>query len=75
MFEQSRQAKFMVPMAVSLAWGVIFATFITLSLVPVICLVFDDIKKLYRKLYGKEERASAVTTGHKSDQETASAKG
>lgn len=51
MFEQSRQAKFMVPMAISLGWGIIFATFITLALVPVICLVFEDIKTLYQKIY------------------------
>lgn len=54
MFEQSRQSKFMVPMAMSLGWGVIFATFITLALVPVITLVFDDIRAFYVKLYGKE---------------------
>jgi multidrug efflux pump subunit AcrB len=53
MFEQSRQSKFMIPMAISLGWGVIFATFITLALVPVITLVFDDIAKFYQKLYGK----------------------
>ncbi|MDQ8200516.1 efflux RND transporter permease subunit [Pelagicoccus enzymogenes] len=54
MFEQSRQSKFMIPMAISLGWGVIFATFITLALVPVITLVFDDISKFYQKLYGKQ---------------------
>ncbi len=55
MFEQSRQSKFMVPMAMSLGWGVIFATFITLALVPVITLVFDDIRAFYVKLYGKKD--------------------
>ncbi|MBK1879933.1 efflux RND transporter permease subunit [Pelagicoccus mobilis] len=72
MFEQSKQAKFMVPMAVSLGWGVIFATFITLSLVPVICLVFDDIKQLYRKIYGSpatEEAAIAIPSGESPKQE------
>ncbi|MDQ8181222.1 efflux RND transporter permease subunit [Pelagicoccus sp. SDUM812005] len=58
MFEQSRQSKFMIPMAISLGWGVIFATFITLALVPVITLVFDDIGKLYRKLYSKDDEES-----------------
>lgn len=56
MFEQSRQSKFMVPMAMSLGWGVIFATFITLALVPVITLVFDDLRAIYQKIYGKQEQ-------------------
>lgn len=36
LFEKSTQAQFLVPMAVSLGFGVLFATFITLILVPVI---------------------------------------
>ena len=39
--EKSMQAKFMIPMAVSLAFGVIFATMITLLLVPVSYLVLE----------------------------------
>jgi multidrug efflux pump subunit AcrB len=35
LFEKSAQAQFMIPMAVSLAFGVVFATGITLLLVPV----------------------------------------
>lgn len=45
MFEQSPQAKFMIPMAISLGWGVLFATFITLILVPVNTLILDDMKR------------------------------
>jgi multidrug efflux pump subunit AcrB len=45
MFSQSTQAKTMIPMAVSLGWGVLFATFVTLLLVPVNTLIFDDIKR------------------------------
>ncbi len=45
MFEQSRQAKYMIPMAISLAWGVLFATFITLLLVPVNTMILEDIKR------------------------------
>ncbi|NET40326.1 MAG: efflux RND transporter permease subunit, partial [Cyanothece sp. SIO1E1] len=43
MFNQSTQARIMIPMAISLGWGVLFATFITLILVPVNTLIFDDI--------------------------------
>jgi hypothetical protein len=35
-------------MAVSLGYGVLFATFITLFLVPINYLILDDIKKLFR---------------------------
>jgi multidrug efflux pump subunit AcrB len=45
MFAQSPQSKFMIPMAISLGWGVIFATVITLFLVPVNYLILDDLKR------------------------------
>ena len=35
LFEKATQAQFLIPMAVSLGFGIIFATFITLLLVPV----------------------------------------
>lgn len=44
--ETSRQAKFMIPMAISLGFGVLFATFITLVIVPCFYMVVDDVKKL-----------------------------
>jgi multidrug efflux pump subunit AcrB len=43
---RSVQAKFMVPMAVSLAFGVVGATFITLALVPAGYLILEDIKRV-----------------------------
>ncbi len=44
MFEKSTQAQFVIPMGISLAWGVLFATFITLILVPICYLILEDIK-------------------------------
>jgi multidrug efflux pump subunit AcrB len=44
MFEKSTQAQFVVPMGISLAWGVLFATFITLILVPISYLILEDLK-------------------------------
>lgn len=41
LLEKSTQAQFMIPMAVSLAFGVVFATVITLLLVPVSYLVLE----------------------------------
>jgi multidrug efflux pump subunit AcrB len=47
-FETSRQARFLIPMAVSLGFGIIFATLITLLLVPCLYLVVEDVKRLFR---------------------------
>ena len=41
-FETSRQARFMIPMAVSLGYGIVFATLITLVLVPSLYLLVED---------------------------------
>jgi multidrug efflux pump subunit AcrB len=43
-FETSRQARFLIPMAVSLGFGVLFATVITLALVPCLYLIVEDLK-------------------------------
>ncbi len=42
-FETSRQARFLIPMALSLGFGVLFATVITLVLVPSLYLIIEDI--------------------------------
>ncbi len=44
--EKSVQAKFLIPMATSLAFGVLFATTISLLLVPAGYLVLEDVKGL-----------------------------
>ncbi|MCH2056470.1 MAG: efflux RND transporter permease subunit [Thalassotalea sp.] len=44
LFEKATQAQFLIPMAVSLGFGIIFATFITLILVPVNYLLVEDLK-------------------------------
>jgi multidrug efflux pump subunit AcrB len=41
--ERSLQAQFLIPMAVSLGFGVLFATLITLLLIPCGYLILDDI--------------------------------
>ena len=63
MLERSMQAAFLVPMAVSLAFGVIFATFITLILVPVAYLILEDISRMFRRLLGRAEPASVQEPG------------
>ena len=52
MTERSFDAAFMRPMAVSLAFGVLFATFITLILVPTAYLILDDLRQGARWLAG-----------------------
>ncbi|MFC1746355.1 efflux RND transporter permease subunit [Candidatus Riflebacteria bacterium] len=42
-FETSRQARFLIPMGISLGYGILFATFITLFIVPALYLALDDI--------------------------------
>lgn len=49
MFEKNVQAQFLIPMAVSLGFGVLFATFITLLLVPVNYMILDDLFGFIRK--------------------------
>ncbi|MDU0113182.1 efflux RND transporter permease subunit [Psychrosphaera aquimarina] len=43
LFEQSTQAQFLIPMGVSLGFGILFATFITLILVPVNYMLLDKV--------------------------------
>lgn len=51
--ETSLQAKIVIPMAVSLAFGVLFATVITLILIPCQYVALEDAKRLIRKWRGK----------------------
>ncbi len=44
MLERSLQARFLIPMAISLAFGVAFATLITLFLVPSLYMILEDIR-------------------------------
>ena len=46
-FETSLQARFLIPMAISLGFGILFATGITLLLVPALYLAVEDIQRLF----------------------------
>jgi len=57
-FETSRQARFMIPMAISLGFGILFATTITLVIVPCLYLMAEDVQGAIRWLYsGNREPA------------------
>ena len=47
LFETSLQAQFLIPMAISLSFGVLFATFITLLLVPAFYSILEDIRERF----------------------------
>ncbi len=51
LFETSLQAQFLIPMAISLSFGVLFATFMTLILVPGFYFILQDIKEGVTKLF------------------------
>ncbi len=47
--EKSVQAQFLIPMAISLGFGILFATFITLLLVPSLYLILEDILRPFKR--------------------------
>ncbi len=53
--ETSRQAKFLIPMAISLGFGILFATVIALLIVPCLYMVIEDCGTLKRRLTGAHE--------------------
>lgn len=46
LFETSPQAQYLIPMAISLGFGVLFSTAVVLVLVPCLYMIFEDIKGL-----------------------------
>ncbi len=59
LLEKSLQARFLIPMAVSLGFGVMFATGITLILIPSGYMILDDIHELI-------EKGKGIVTGQRS---------
>jgi multidrug efflux pump subunit AcrB len=53
LFEKSLQAQLVIPMAASLAFGIVFATIITLVLIPSLYLILDDTKRGWRRMLGR----------------------
>ena len=56
-FERSVQARFLIPMALSLAFGILFATFVILLVVPATYMIVEDLRlftaKMSRKMTGR----------------------
>ncbi|MEG3765391.1 efflux RND transporter permease subunit [Alteromonas sp. 14N.309.X.WAT.G.H12] len=65
--ETSKQAQFLIPAAASLGYGILFATVITLLLIPALILINEDI----RRLLGKGISIIRRRTGGENDHITA----
>ncbi len=64
-FFSTGQAKFLSPMAISVVWGLSFATILTLVLTPCLYAILDDLKGLARKVLGFGATApEGVAPGH-----------
>jgi multidrug efflux pump subunit AcrB len=59
LMERSSSAQFLAPMAISLGFGILFATLITLILIPVNIIIADDIRRLFGRRY--EDLQTAVS--------------
>lgn len=63
LFEKSTQAQFLIPMAISLGFGILFATFITLIMIPVNYILLENARRFVNQLYCRdteESKASSV---------------
>lgn len=61
-FETSFQAQIVIPMATSLAFGIVFATVITLGLIPILYLIADDGAQLVQRLRARYTGEHAPAT-------------
>jgi len=66
--ERDMQAKFLIPMALSIAAGVAFATILTLVLIPSLLVILNDVRRIARRTTTgswptREEVEPATTRG------------
>jgi len=60
LLETSLQAKVIIPMGISLAFGILFATFITLILIPSLYVALENFKGYFRRKRGIQLAQSAA---------------
>ena len=63
MFETSLQARFVIPMAVALGFAVLFATMLTLILVPCLYLILDDLNCFVQTLKHRLIANHSISSG------------
>jgi multidrug efflux pump subunit AcrB len=59
LFETSRQAQFLIPMAVSIAFGLAYATLLILVMVPAMLSIYEDVRDW---LTTRRDRAEAISS-------------
>ena len=62
MLEQSFQARFLIPMAISLVFGLMSSSVLTLLALPAAIMVIDDIKGAVHRLWTGRARPDAANT-------------
>ena len=60
LLERSLQAQFLIPMAISLAFGVLFATLITLVLVPSMYYILEDLRGIGQRMFKRRNEVNSV---------------
>jgi multidrug efflux pump subunit AcrB len=60
LLDRSVSAQFMVPMAISLGFGILFATVITLILIPTNIMIADDISNYFRSKFAQLKDSPVV---------------
>ncbi len=59
-WEKSLQAQFLVPMAITMVFGLAFTTLLVLFLVPALIGIGDDVARLFSWLYGRKREPQAA---------------
>jgi len=61
MLEQSFQARFLIPMAISITAGLVSSTALTLIVLPAIIVILDDVNRLFYRLWFGVSRPEATS--------------
>jgi multidrug efflux pump subunit AcrB len=67
LLERSVQAQDIIPMAISLAFGIVFATVITLLLVPCLYMILDDLHRWWAREARPTRQREPATGGYLSE--------
>ena len=59
--EKSTTAQFLIPMGISLGFGILFATLITLVLVPINMMLADDVKQALKHYFQTNQTSQSET--------------
>jgi multidrug efflux pump subunit AcrB len=63
LFETSLQAQFLIPMALTIVFGLVVTTFVVLLLVPSLVVIQADIRRVVQSWLGRRDRRVAATGG------------